>query len=69
MSDIKIPSRKLLYQEIAAAINARDLSQIISEDTLKAYQNPEAREVMRYVVADVATYCITTAHGVKEDVW
>lgn len=64
-----IPQRKLLYQEIAAAINTRDLSQILSEDTLKAYPSVEARDVMRRVVADVATYCLETAQGVREDVW
>jgi hypothetical protein len=65
----KLPFRKVLYQEIAAAINTRDLSQILSADTLKAYPGKRARVVMRRVVADVATYCLEAARGVKEDVW
>lgn len=65
----KLPLRKDLYKEIAAAINSRDLSQILSEETLKAYPSNEARIIMRRVVADVATYCIEATRFLKEDVW
>jgi hypothetical protein len=65
----KLVSRKLLYLEIAAAINARDVSDILSADTLKAYPGIESRNVMRRVVADVASYCIAAGTGLKEDVW